>query len=985
MFIKKYASLLIIISIIIFIWITAILLNMPDKTFFYREIIFSLILVLVVAYTIHSLHKDIKTVLFSTSEIDKIFTNEKYFPIITSKNRKIIYTNKKFLKLTGQNSPLFILGRDIREIFSDETYNKINEFLSSDKEREWKLIEGYIKTRDKNLKAISTLTQKFYYDGDIYESFDIFDKDLTKFISVIQPVYLASIINNISDIITFLDPEYNIQWINQPGERYLNKKTNEIIGKKCYKILFEREDRCTGCPFYEKPTTGDPIKREVKLPDGKYFAITITPVKDDQGKIIGLITIMRDITDQKEAEIKKMETEARVGLIAEQLPTLIWTVDENLKVTYVNGAILKNLKLSKESIIGKTLYEFLNQTNPEYPVIKHALLALTGESGSYQIKIMNRNYIVYYKPLINPENKIIGCVGISQDITEIINIQNELEERNYILSVIGDINRIISHSKSENEMIEEIIMSLTKNNNIANVIYFIKDNTNDSIIIDKVANNNSMLKEIFEIKMNATYIEKHPLLLSYIDMEIKFVNDVEKTDLPSEFKLGLEKLGYKSLILIPIIIEDRVHSIFCLTSESKDYFKNINYYKNIADDISVAIKNFTLQEKQKENLEIIRKNQLMMVKAQKYEYASRFASQLSHDFNNILFSIKSYLTIIRSSIATDNMIENYLNQIDAAIHKGGELTSYLMKYSNYESCTKVRTNADLLFKIISENISELCNEKSVKFVSENKCDSTYLHCDTERITEALNIAARYIINRSMSYSTIYLRLNKLILDQNSEEETDTLKNNMLKIELMTDSILSNEDLSDDIFAIRLLSKSDKQPEFNLPVADNIIRLHGGYIYADRRKDLSGFVIILPIIYEPSNITEYKFSISDNKKNILIVEDDPYVKEPLEIILGGLNCNILTAPDGAEALKLLRRLDIRIDILITDVEMPIVDGITLAEEIHKVYKDVKIIYISGYIKDFASKEKRLIPDSFFLQKPFQMDSLKKIVMDVIKSG
>ncbi len=41
-------------------------------------------------------------------------------------------------------------------------------------------------------------------------------------------------------------------------------------------------------------------------------------------------------------------------------------------------------------------------------------------------------------------------------------------------------------------------------------------------------------------------------------------------------------------------------------------------------------------------------------------------------------------------------------------------------------------------------------------------------------------------------------------------------------------------------------------------------------------------------------------------------------------------------------------------------------------------------MSGYIKDFASKEKRLVPDSFFLQKPFPLDVLKKIVTDALKS-
>jgi two-component system cell cycle sensor histidine kinase/response regulator CckA len=100
--------------------------------------------------------------------------------------------------------------------------------------------------------------------------------------------------------------------------------------------------------------------------------------------------------------------------------------------------------------------------------------------------------------------------------------------------------------------------------------------------------------------------------------------------------------------------------------------------------------------------------------------------------------------------------------------------------------------------------------------------------------------------------------------------------------------------------------------------------------------------------------------------------------------GYINCNILSASDGENALKLLKKMDYKIDILLTDIEMPLIDGISLGEEIYKQNNRVKVIYISGYIKNFATREKRFVPNSIFLQKPFPLDVFKKIEIDTLKA-
>ncbi len=945
---------LLVVSIVI-LWILSILTGIPSGTYtVYRELAVGLILIIYFIYFNYTFVRKWQKRIEESDSVETALAKHNYFPICTSEEGVIIYCNDKFLKLLGYSEMVFVAGRHLREIFNKDTYAEIENFMKSSENMAVKYISGYIYNRFRSYIAVNTIVQKFVINGKKYEHFEIVSEEFLNLITDYLPKNLTNVLNSIEDAIVFMDTKQNIKWINVSGQHLLNSDPKEsLTGKKCYEAFWGKNENCDNCIASTEVKNAQKYETNTQLPNGRYIFIRCEPVRDEKGELTGIIIIVRDITEEKESEKKRLETENRLAIIAEQLPTLIWTTDENLRLTYVNGTILNLLKISTENMLGRTFYELFDTNDPEHPVIKHALLALTGETGSYQIRIMGRNYIVYYKPFINTEGRITGCAGVSQDITELIQVQKELEERNQILALIGGINRIISNSKSEDQLTDEIISLMSRNNNIKNVVYFSKDNKRDSIVINKSAKKDRLTEYLSEIKLSESDTSSNPVVLCYLDMEIKKINDAEKDLNDSPLGSVFAECGYKSAIFIPVIVDTRVYSILALVSDNKSSFKNSDYYINIAGDISVAISNFILQERQKENEEIIRKNQMMIVKAQKYEYASRFASSLAHDFNNILFSIKSYLEIIRAGINTDNRTENYLNQINLAIQKGGELTSYLMKYSTYESMVKETTSVSVLYKSFQERLSELCRTKSVSFFSENRCPDLSVLCDKEKLTEAIELCARYLINRTRIDSPLSLTIDTIFIQPQITASGEENQENMIKIELMSGTVLSDEILSDDIFEIKLLGQKDEQPEFNLPVVSNIIRLHGGYIYSDRSREKSGFIIILPLIYDKSDSSIRKFIIPENDRNIMIVEDDPYVKEPLEIILKDLKCNILTAPDGAEALKLAASINFNIHLLITDVEMPVIDGITLAEEIHKKNSKIKIIYMSGYIKDFAS--------------------------------
>jgi len=108
--------------------------------------------------------------------------------------------------------------------------------------------------------------------------------------------------------------------------------------------------------------------------------------------------------------------------------------------------------------------------------------------------------------------------------------------------------------------------------------------------------------------------------------------------------------------------------------------------------------------------------------------------------------------------------------------------------------------------------------------------------------------------------------------------------------------------------------------------------------------------------------------------VLLVEDDAGVRKWIHEELEKLGYNLLQAGDGADALVIAELHRGPIDIVVTDVVMPRVDGPELVKALVTLRPDVKVLYISGYPEAFLRKSTRQPTDDNYLQKPFDMSTL-----------
>jgi len=114
------------------------------------------------------------------------------------------------------------------------------------------------------------------------------------------------------------------------------------------------------------------------------------------------------------------------------------------------------------------------------------------------------------------------------------------------------------------------------------------------------------------------------------------------------------------------------------------------------------------------------------------------------------------------------------------------------------------------------------------------------------------------------------------------------------------------------------------------------------------------------------------------ETVLLVEDDDAVRVVMRRALEAYGYTLLEADDGKAALQTCRQTEVAIDLVVTDVAMPEVGGLMLAEQLAVLRPQTKVLFISGYADDVVSP----CPHGSFLQKPFTPGALAAKVREVL---
>jgi PAS domain S-box-containing protein len=372
--------------------------------------------------------------------------------------------------------------------------------------------------------------------------------------------------------------------------------------------------------------------------------------------------------------------------------------------------------------------------------------------------------------------------------------------------------------------------------------------------------------------------------------------------------------------------------------------------------------------------------------AQKMEAVGRLAGGIAHDFNNLLTAIIGYTEFLLADVPASSRGD--VEGIQKAGRSAAALTRQLLafgrkqvlQYEIVDFNTVVANTEKLLRRLITETIAlELDLQPGLPPV---KTDPGQI----EQILLNLAVNARDAMPAG----------GRLTIATTSEEICAGTVRGGLAVPPGPCVVLSVVDtgngMSDEVLS-HLFEPFFTTKEFGkgtglgLATVYGIVQQSGGYIEVESGPGKgTRFRIGLPAMPHATAVRPpVPAAARRGSETVLLVEDNESVRELARAALARAGYHVLEASNGEEGLRRVGDHAGEIDLVITDVVMPVMGGRELAARLAAMWPDLKIIFTSGYIDDAIVRHEPLGRRSAFIQKPFTPDELGRIVRDILDDG
>ncbi len=374
--------------------------------------------------------------------------------------------------------------------------------------------------------------------------------------------------------------------------------------------------------------------------------------------------------------------------------------------------------------------------------------------------------------------------------------------------------------------------------------------------------------------------------------------------------------------------------------------------------------------------------------SQKMEAVGKLAGGIAHDFNNVLTAIIGFSDLLLASHRPSDHAYKNIQNIRSSANHAASLVKQLLAFSRRQTLEPEVLQLNELVTDLSVILNRLLGENVELKISSGR--------DLWAVKADLNQLNQVVINLAVNARDAMPDGGRLTIRTRNIAERESQRlaeqavavGEYVMIEVEDTGVGMSEEVMAKVFEPFFTTKDvGKGTGLGLSTVYGIVKQTGGYVFADSAEgEGTTFRVYLPR-HAPDE-TEVEPVAKPAKAGraadltghgrVLVVEDEDAVRLFATEALRRQGYEVLQASDGLEALDVMEDCDHRVDLVVSDVKMPEMDGPTLYNELSKINPHIKFIFVSGYADDAFTKS--LAPEAQykFLPKPYTLAQIAEVV-------
>ncbi len=764
-----------------------------------------------------------------------------------------------------------------------------------------------------------------------------------------------ALINTMTEAVIAIGENDRIFLFNPAAEILFGRKANEIIGKRLDELIpkeYRKKHRRYIKDFFSVGAPEGAANQIIEIPGlrsgGEEFSMEISlSTGHSDGKNF-IVAVARDISGKKQALAALKASEEKYRTLQENLPLGIYRSTPQGKILAVNQAFVSILGYkSRFEVLSLSSFDFYLEQ--KYREELMARLEKEGAITNFEAQLLRNDGTALWasisvKAVKDEEGTILHLDGIVEDIRERKKVEQALieSEAKY---------RILAETAQDIILMHDLEGKLIYTNQAGlNCLKYSREEIEGKSVIDFVAPEDH--EEV--IKRQKLRLKGNTELLLYninlIDSEGKYI--------PFEVSTS--------------VVKEKGKPVMCLV-----FGRDLSARKKLEDQLN---------------------------QSQRMESIGTLAGGIAHDFNNLITIINGLSEISLRRLENDHPIYRDLRSIFAAGKKAEELTRKLLAFSRKQIIHPKITDINIVIADLDKMLRRLIRE-DIEIEMNLFPQILHIKADPgqiEQILINLIVNARDAIGERQDnvQKKIKISTRPVKIDESfSKENPDSQPGSYILISVIDSGIGMDNETIDKIFEPFYTTKEKGHGTgLGMSTVYGIIKQNSGFISIESKLNHGSTINV----YWPS--VDEKLPLEDpltdfmpddenlrGKECILVVEDDHDVRYFASFALRNLGYTVLEAKSGKEALDLAKHYissengSENIDLMITDLIMPGMNGKVVAEKIVKLSDSIKIIYTSGYSEESINGENIVFDEAKFLQKPFTIKMLAEKVKKILTSA